>query len=469
MKKITKVAKFGGSSLSDFNQLRKVLKIIQNDPLIMAVVVSAFGKRSSQDEKVTDLLIQISDLINNNQEWNHIWEKIRIRHTETMQKLGLSESLHKLLEEVKEAIMENSHYDFIVSRGEYLSARIMTAYLNLLGTEAYFLDAKDCVVFSGSRLNYEKTCRLIKAKTPKTGIVIIPGFYGSDTSGRIHAFSRGGSDLTGALVACGLRVSVYENWTDVDGVLTADPKFVTGATPIRCMSYKDAHILTSFGASVLHEETVPYLIKYGITLHIRNTNDPEAFGTKVLPKFKNIGGAVGVACQREVTVFSVSKIIPLSAVGYGEKLFHIFALNQIPYVFELPGSDEFSLIVADLYLHNSPNASKSEKNKKLNERLIDLKYEINDQIHPDSIEILKNLSVFTVVGSELTTLSIALNVLISNNIPCPVQHRGPSGQTIIAVPNEYAHTAYQLIHSALFFKTPATSNAIFAEEGCHHI
>lgn len=447
-----KVAKFGGKPMSDVKNWKKVVKRILADRLIVSVVVSAFGKRFKSDEKITDMLIQMANLIISKQPWEHVWQKICQRHAEIIVGLGLSDVLSDLLTDTRQDILENPYLDFIVSRGEYLSARIMTEYLNLLDREAHFLDAKDCVVFGMRGINHERSHELISKKAPKTGIVVIPGFYGSNASGKICIFSRGGSDLTGAIVACGLKVKTYENWTDVNGVHTASPKFVSKTMSIEKTSYKYAHILTSFGASVLHEDTVQYLEKYKITIHIRDIDDPTALGTKIIPNYKDKNGVVGVACLQDVTAFCTSKIVSSSTSGYGEKLFHIFSSSKIPYAFELPGKGESSVIIENKYLCKASHNSKNEKRKCIEESIINLKGEITYEIKPSSINVFKNLAAITTAGSNEGTLSEMYFALKAKNISCPIQYRGPTGQAIVCVPNKDAMVAYQLIHDELFYK-----------------
>jgi aspartate kinase len=470
-KKIAKFAKFGGTPMSTLVYWFKVAQVILNDPSIVGVTPSAPGKRFPKDEKITGILIQISSLMAKNMPWEHLWKKVSDRFTEIIEGLGLANVLESLLEEVKQSIIENKYKDFVASRGEYLSGVILTAYLKSLGLDAYFVDAKDCVVFKEGKLDFEETCKSIMACKRKRGIIILSGFYGADSTGRIYTFSRGGSDLSGALGACGFGVSVYENWTDVSGIYTGDPKFAPNAKPIHRTSYRDAHILTSAGASVLHEDTISLLMKYGITLHIRNINDPDALGTMVFPKLKESNkGVVGLACQKDLTVFSIAKLLSHGEVGFGEKVLHIIASQNIPYSSEFFGTDESHFAVENQYLHLIPEASKKEKSKRLNRRVRQIKDEIQDSLQPDSISVMKDVAVITTVGSTYTSLYQMLGVLIRNKIPFSSPGQNPSGQKIIVIPNKYANIAFPLIHDELFFpKSETTNSSDHKTERCHKI
>ena len=288
-----KVAKFGGTSLADAAQFRKVKAIIGLDRDRCFIVNSAPGKRFSDDIKVTDMLYECKRNLNDEQLFQASMDKVFQRFQDIIDQLGVDLDLKPILQIIEEEIRKGASDDYTASRGEYLNGRIMAVYLGY-----DFVDPSEIIIFTPDRkLDTEKTYALATARLKDCKSAVIPGFYGSGESGEIVTFSRGGSDITGAIVAKVVNADVYENWTDVSGMLAADPRIVKDPKSIGKISYKELRELASMGASVLHEDAVDPARKAGIPINIRNTNRPEDPGTYV---DKNI--AVGQSASEPVGI-----------------------------------------------------------------------------------------------------------------------------------------------------------------------
>jgi len=275
-------AKFGGSSLANAKCTLKVRDIILADANRKFIVVSAPGKDKHNEIKVTDMLYGVAACISRGIEWKFVWGKVARRYSSIIDDLKLSQKLKKLLQEVEDSIKKNPRKDFVVSRGEYIEAKIMTELLKVSGHRASFVDAVNIIFFDKSGVvSYDKTRKAIKKSCKGSGFFIIPGFYGIDTNRKVKTFSRGGSDVTGAIVAAAMETPVYENWTDVSGFYTADPNKVKTAQQIKNMTYKEAQALSLSGAHILHKKTVIYLLKGKITLVIKNTFRSSHHGTTI--------------------------------------------------------------------------------------------------------------------------------------------------------------------------------------------
>ncbi len=303
-----KVAKFGGSSVSSAAQFEKVKKIVSSDPSRHIVVISAAGKRSSDDHKLTDLLYLCHAHLTYGVSCNDIFKAICERFIEIRDALHLDYKIEDELENLKAKLNKDISVDYLVSRGEYLTSRLMAEYLGY-----FFLDASDCIFmnFDGS-FDSEKIGSTIKAILKDHPNIVIPGFYGSLPGGKIRVMSRGGSDITGSIAAVAAGADIYENWTDVSGILMADPRIVSNPKPIPRITYAELRELAFMGASVLHEESVQPVKEAGIALNIRNTNIPEDEGTMIVP---SIGGEklsderfiTGIAGRRNFDIITVRK------------------------------------------------------------------------------------------------------------------------------------------------------------------
>lgn len=271
------VAKFGGSSLADAKQFQKVCAIVTSDERRRVVVPSAPGKRFSDDDKITDMLYYCFYARQRGDDFDAMFQKISERYWEIAQELSLSVNLQPYLEEIHAQIVAGANADYCASRGEYLNGILLANYLGFR-----FLDAAEVIFFDKNGvLDSEKTNRRLAKRLTAELPVVLPGFYGSDAHGNIRVFSRGGSDITGALAARACEAEVYENWTDVSGFLMADPRIVSNPLPIRHVTYHEMHALASAGATVLHEDSVAPVSQDGIPTQIRNTNDPTHPGTLI--------------------------------------------------------------------------------------------------------------------------------------------------------------------------------------------
>ncbi|WP_425538492.1 aspartate kinase [Microaceticoccus formicicus] len=377
-----KVVKFGGSSLADSSQFKKVRSIIEQDPERAFVVVSAPGKRHSQDHKITDLLLMSHQLSSHDLNFEEVFELIESRYTEICSDLDLSIDINPILSEVKENISKGASRDYVASRGEYINGLLLADYLGI-----DFIDASEIIRFNDNGVfDDDKSEELISEKLKDVERAVIPGFYGANRHGQIITFSRGGSDVTGSIVANGVEASIYENWTDVSGFLMADPKIQEDAKPMGLVTYKELRELSYMGAPVLHEEAIFPVRKKGISIQIKNTNEPEAPGTMIVhDDFDQIkqGSITGISGKKGFTVISVEKTLMNVEKGFIRKLISIFEANDIS-IEHIPSSiDSISIIVADSEI--------KDKEKKIVE-------EIKIYCNPDTVNVYPGMALLTVVG-----------------------------------------------------------------------
>lgn len=376
------VTKFGGSSLADAEQFRKVHAIMQANPKRRYIVPSAPGKRHADDYKITDLLYLCHAHIQQGIAFNDVFEIIATRYLQIVQELDLSLDLKPILTEIKAKISTGASSDYVASRGEYLNGLIMAA---LLGFE--FIDAAEVIFFDENGVfDTEHTQNMISQRLATTSHAVIPGFYGAMPDKTVKTFSRGGSDITGAIVARGAQAKVYENWTDVSGFLMADPRIVKQPRPIETITYSELRELAYMGATVLHEEAIFPVRQVGIPINIRNTNLPEAPGTMIVRDAEPItasGRITGIAGRKDFTVISIEKALMNSELGFGRKLLSILEANQVSFEHLPSGIDSISLVIADAQL-----------GKKLNKIL----KEIHHQCQPDSVQVLPKMALIATVG-----------------------------------------------------------------------
>ena len=379
-----KVAKFGGSSVSDAIQLAKVKNIVESDPDRRYVVVSAPGKRFDEDNKVTDLLYLCKAHIDHNVPFDQVFQVICDRYTAIEVNLGIDVNLQQHFDEIKENIKAGASEDYIASRGEYLNAIITAAYLGY-----DFVDTAGLVKFDekGRFLN-GKTDDALREELMKHEKAVLPGFYGSYPDGRIKTFSRGGSDITGAIVAKAVQADVYENWTDVSGFLMADPRIVKDAKPISVISYKELRELSYMGASVLHEDAIYPARAADIPINIRNTNEPEDPGTTIIAEGQNKDDTIitGIAGNKDFTVIAIYKNMMSSEKGFIKRILSILDDYDVPLEHMPSGIDTVSIVVSD---------------KKLNGKLDDILEELQRKVQPDNIDIFENVSLIATVGAGM--------------------------------------------------------------------
>lgn len=366
------IAKFGGTSLSDAERFRHVAELILRDPERRFVVVSAPGKRFPEDVKITDLLYRFQATGDPKD-----FAPIEERFEEIRRSLGVTLDLSADYAEMKS---EPHNADYMASCGEYLSARIMAAYLNWP-----FVDTEFCVFFDqNGRLDRKRTEHMLRSRLNGLEHAVLPGYYGAMPDGQVHTFSRGGSDISGALVAHAMNADVYENWTDVDGMLTADPRIVPEATTIPAITYAELEEMAYQGATVLHEDAVRPVWDAGIPIHIRNTFHPEGSGTWIRSGTEASGRPVtGIAGRRGFSTIQIEKEKMNSMVGYVRRILSCLERHGVAFEHMATGLGSFCLAV--------PTASIADCRD-------ELENEIRHAVAPDAIRITDGMAMIAVVG-----------------------------------------------------------------------
>lgn len=389
------VAKFGGTSLSDAQQFKKVKSIIMADRRRKYVVPSAPGKRFEKDYKITDLLYLCHAHVKEGIPFEDVFKVISKRYLELASELSLSIDLSKYLDEIKKDITGGETVDYTASRGEYLNGLILADYL---GFE--FIDAAEVIFFNECGVfDAEKTQSVISKRLAHVENVVIPGFYGSLPNGALKTFSRGGSDITGAIVARGTNADLYENWSDVSGFLMADPRIVDNPKTIKKMTYRELRELAYMGAAVLHDEAIFPVRKAGIPINMKNTNVPSDPGSLIINDFEpttSLGTITGIAGKKDFTVISIEKAMLNAEIGIARKLLSILEAHGLSLEHMPSGIDSICLVIADCLLENKLD------------KIID---EINTQCEPDSIDVYPNMSLIATVGRSMAhTKGMAANI-----------------------------------------------------------
>lgn len=376
-----KVVKFGGSSLASARQFKKVGDIIRADKARRYVIPSAPGKRNSKDDKVTDLLYACYDAASTGTSYKKILEKIKGRYQEIIDGLDLNLNLDHEFENIEENFVKGIGRDYAASRGEYLNGIVMASYLGyefIDAAEAIFFDEHG--VFEADSTNKELAERLAHVER-----AVIPGFYGSKHDGTIKTFSRGGSDVTGSVVARAIHADMYENWTDVSGFLVADPRVVENPEVIETITYKELRELAYMGASVLHEDAIFPVRKEGIPINIRNTNKPEDKGTLIVestcrkPRYT----ITGVAGKKGFCAINIEKAMMNAEVGFGRKVLQVFEKYNISFEHMPSGIDTMTIMVHQ------------DEFEEYEQSVI---AGIHRQVEPDSVELESDLALIAVVG-----------------------------------------------------------------------
>lgn len=433
---MSKVVKFGGSSLADATQFKKVYDIINADKERKYVVPSAPGKRFKDDTKVTDLLYK-AYRAKSKSEFQATFEEMKQRYQDIIDGLDLNISLEEDFQIIQKAFEEQVGEDYAASRGEYLNGKLLANYL---GFE--FVDAKD-VIFIDEHGNYDidKTDAILSKKLASVKNAVIPGFYGSlnDGSGKIKAFSRGGSDVTGSIVAKNGRVDLYENWTDVSGFLIADPRIVKNPDVIETITYKELRELSYMGASVLHENSVFPVRSEGIPINIKNTNKPEDPGTLIVEStcHKPAHVITGIAGTKGFATVMIEKDMMNSEIGFGRKVLEVFEKYDISFEHMPSGIDTMTIIV------NTDDFIDKEQ---------DILAGIHRAVQPDSIVLESDLSLIAVVGRGMKasrgTAARVFNALAKENINIKMIDQGSSElNIIIGVRNCYFESAIKAIYN----------------------
>ena len=422
--------------MADAAQLTKVKNIVESDPARRVVVVSAAGKRNSDDHKITDLLYLCYAHIKYGVEYESIFNIIRQRYIEIKRDLNLDTDIENVLDEIEAKMKSGISQDELVSRGEYLAARLMA---DLLGFD--FLDSSLWLKFKFDGSIDQETSYEALAKMVGSRKVVIPGFYGSMPDGTIKVLARGGSDITGALAAAALDADVYENWTDVSGILMADPKIVKNPKPIERVTYDELRQLSYIGAQVLHEATIFPVKEKNIALNIRNTNEPDHPGTLIMEKFddaleKDDRVITGIAGRRNFTTVTVAKTGLSSEVGGLRLILEIFEKHGISVEYVPSGIDSVSLVVSA---------------EKVAPCLYSILGEIEREYKPDDITVTENIAIVAAVGrrmaQRLGTSGKIFATLGENGVNIRMISQGPDELNIIVgVDNNDFNRAIQVLY-----------------------
>ena len=382
-----KVVKFGGSSMADAGQYRKVRDILLADPERRVVVVSAAGKRFSGDHKLTDLLYLCYSHVKYGVDCSLIFDMIRSRYLGIQNALGLKIDLEPELNELKTKVASKQvTREELVSRGEYFSAKLMAAYLGF-----QFIDSANWVKFNyDGTVDQEATYEALRSQYLGDVGTVIPGFYGAMPDGSIHTFSRGGSDITGSLAAAALDAEVYENWTDVSGILMADPRIVENPQAIPEVTYDELRELSYSGAQVLHEDSIFPVREKNIPVNIRNTNDPSAPGTMIQENFESDHDPdrfiTGITGKKDFSIISLSKRGMSNQVGVLYKVLKVLVRHKISVDYVPNGIDNVSVVLPT---------------KSIEKDLYTILSEIQLEAEPDTLEVHHNIAVVAAVGRKM--------------------------------------------------------------------
>ena len=438
MNKRTVVAKFGGTSLADAGQFRKIKAILEESPERRIVVVSAPGKRFPEDTKVTDLLLECYELAAAGESFSRVLSQVEERFREIITDLGIDFPLSDEIAVLGEQLWTAPDRDYTASRGEYFSARILSAYLGFT-----FVDPAWCVCFDDEgELDTAMTRRAMGAALRPLERAVVAGFYGADGSGRILTLPRGGSDITGSLAAMAIGADLYENWTDVSGLYAADPRIVEGPRTVEYLTYRELRTLSYMGASVLHTDAVLPASDLEIPVNIRNTDRPEDPGTMIVRRFP--AGAVknpvtGVAGRTGMSVIQVEKVMVSDGSGFSAIMLDILKNRALPFEQCLTGIDTITLVIRSDLL----SLCKEELFK-----------EIRETLHPDYLGLKENLSMIAVTGEKDTEDSNAnvqvLQALTREGIEISTINQGAGKlNLLIGVPDNRYKDAIRAIYSAI--------------------
>lgn len=434
-----KVTKFGGSSLANAEQFKKVISILKADADRRYAVPSAPGKRFSGDDKITDLLYKCHDIATAGKSIEQVFDKIRSRYMHIAQELGLDYSPEEELERICRNIQKGEKRDYVASRGEYLNGIILA---QALGWD--FIDAADVIFFDENGIfDAEGTNSAVAKCLSEHSYAVIPGFYGRRADGSVKTFSRGGSDITGSIVARAVNAELYENWTDVSGFMVADPRIVVNPAVIRTVSYRELRELSYMGATVLHEDAIFPVSHCGIPINIKNTNHPEDAGTMIVSdKSRDIreGLVTGIAGRKDFTVITLEKDMMNTERGFGRKVLTVFEEYGVSFEHMPTGIDTMSVVASDKELYG-------KKEEILNA--------LKKSVHPDSVVAEDNLAIIAVVGRGMVravgTAGRVFSALSREKINVRMIDQGSSELNIIVgVDNEKFEAAISAIYNEFF-------------------
>ena len=434
----TVVAKFGGTSLAEAGQFRKVKSIINENPARRIIVASAPGKRFPEDIKVTDLLLECYETAEAGEDFEPCLKAVEDRFREITEDLGVDILLDNEMLSLRTRLMNHSSKDYILSRGEYLNSRILAEYLGFT-----FVDPEWCVCFDdGGKLDMMMTKRAMGAALRPLQSAVIAGFYGADMQGRIHTLPRGGSDVTGSLAAAAVGADLYENWTDVSGLLSADPHIVDSPKTVEYVTYRELRTLSYMGASVVHTDAVLPVTDMEIPVRILNTDRPEDRGTTIvrkIPKGAKKYPIIGVAGRTGMSVIQVEKIMVSDGAGFSALMLDILKNRQLPFEMCLTGIDSVTLVM------------RSELLGPCKEELFS---EIRETLDPDYLGLMENLSMIAVIGekgSESDDANVrVLQSLTAAGIPINTINQGAGKlNLLIGVPEDRYEDAVRAVYAAI--------------------
>ena len=389
---MTRIAsKFGGSSVADSQQFLKIRDILAKDPRRSVIVVSAPGKRHAGEAKLTDLLYQCHDAVRKNLPLESSFALIRDRFLEIEKELGLDAGMAAEMAAFHKQIVDGADKDFIASRGEYFSGKLMAAFLG-----AEFVEPAEYIFFDKAGRLDPRSYDLLGARLDNKGDAskryVIPGFYGADANGKVKTFSRGGSDISGAIAARAAKVELYENWTDVSGLLMADPRIVKDAQPLDLVSYREIRELSYMGASVFHDEAIAPVREAGIPINIRNTNRPDDAGTLIVAKLPEVTtyDIAGIAGKKNFSLFTVEKTMMNKEVGFARRFLGLFEDHGVSIEHCPTSIDSMSVLVSSEEIGENGN-SKAEA----------LREDIERTLQPDKLELENDLALIAVVGEGM--------------------------------------------------------------------
>jgi len=435
--KNTIVAKFGGSSLADSLQFNKVKAIVLGDERRKYIIPSAPGKRNKGDQKITDLLYLCQAHVQHNIAFNDVFNVIENRFLQLVEELDVTIDIKKYLEEIKINIAQGASADYTASRGEYLNGLILSDFLHY-----EFVDPAEIIFFKKNGIfDEERTQKAVSERLLKIDKAVIPGFYGSMPNGNIKTFSRGGSDITGSIIARGVNADLYENWTDVSGFLMADPRIVENPKSIKKITYRELRELSYMGATVLHEEAIFPVKREGIPINIKNTNSPDDEGTFIindLELLNDMGTITGVAGKKDFTVITIEKNMMNIEQGYCRKVLSILEENSVSFEHMPSGVDTVSLVVAQ---------------SQLQDKLEKILKEIEMKCNPDNIEIHPDMALVAIVGRgmlrSIGTSARIFDALAKNDINVRMISQGSSEiNIIVGVENKDFENAIRAIYNA---------------------
>ena len=432
---MVKVVKFGGSSLADAEHFRQVASIVKADPARRFVVPSAPGKRSKDDTKVTDMLYTCYSMVKNHENIDEYYKNIAKRYNDIIRDLGLNFDISGELEYIKNALQHRSGRDFAASRGEYLNGLILAKYLGY-----DFIDAENVIFFKDNgTFDEELTNKVMSEELAKHEYAVIPGFYGVMPNGTIKTFSRGGSDITGSIVARAAEADLYENWTDVSGFMMTDPRIVENPCPISTITYRELRELSYMGATVLHEDAI-FPVRYAsIPINIRNTNEPSAPGTMIVAatdEYDTDKIITGIAGKRGFSVINIEKDMMNSEIGFGRKVLEVLEDNEISFEHLPSGIDTMSIVVSTASLDNC------------REKLIN---SITRNVKADSVTVEDGLALLCVVGRAMVqakgTAARVFDAISNAGVNIRMIDQGSSEISIIVGINEQD---FELALSAIY-------------------